>query len=101
MNSLIDRLRTEVREVANRLATDATKRLDRDSRERMVEELMSEAFGLGPLDALMGDPTINDILVNGPDEVYVDRGGRLEATGLRFADDAHVVQIDHAHRHHG
>jgi pilus assembly protein CpaF len=54
---------------------------------------MSEVFGLGPLDPLMTDPSITDILVNGPHSVYVERGGKLELTGVRFYDDAHLLQI--------
>ncbi len=54
---------------------------------------MSEVFGLGPLDQLMNDPTISDILVNGPHSVYVERNGRLELTPVRFYDDAHLLQI--------
>jgi pilus assembly protein CpaF len=54
---------------------------------------MAEAFGLGPLDRFMTDPSVNDILVNGPDTVYVERRGRLEKTDVVFADSAHLIQI--------
>ena len=54
---------------------------------------MSEVFGLGPLDQLMTDPTISDILVNGPHSIYVERQGKLELTAVRFYDDAHLLQI--------
>src|SRR5207248_6879847 len=50
-------------------------------------------FGLGPLEGLMNDPTISDILVNGPHLVYVERHGRLEETPIVFADNAHLIQI--------
>src|SRR5207253_2637029 len=49
--------------------------------------------GVGPLEKLMHDPSVSDILVNGPHEVYVERGGRLEPTNLAFADDQHLLQI--------
>ena len=62
-------------------------------RQRMVEELMDEVFGLGPLEPLMRDPAISDILVNGPRTVYVERNGKLELTDIIFADDAHVMMI--------
>jgi pilus assembly protein CpaF len=56
----------------------------------LVAELGSELVGLGPLDALIADPAVTDVLVNGPDDVWVERGGRLERTALRFRDDAAV-----------
>jgi pilus assembly protein CpaF len=58
-----------------------------------VDEIMAEAFGLGPLDPLMNDPTVSDILVNGPHTVYVERRGQLEMTDLVFADNTHLMQI--------
>src|SRR5882724_3071515 len=88
-----DRLRHEVRLLAAQLVKrnpDAGTEVDRD---RLIEEIINESFGLGPLEALMSDPTINDILVNGPQNVYVERGGRLEETDVVFADDAHLIQI--------
>ena len=54
---------------------------------------MDETFGLGPLEPLMHDPTITDILINGPKTVYVERTGRLERSDIAFADDRHLVQI--------
>jgi pilus assembly protein CpaF len=62
-------------------------------RERLVDDIMAEAFGLGPLEGFMNDPTVSDILVNGANTVYVERHGRLEPTGVVFADNAHLVQI--------
>jgi pilus assembly protein CpaF len=62
-------------------------------RERLSREILDEIFGLGPLEPLLKDPTISDILVNRYDRVYIERGGRLELTGLSFKDDAHLMQI--------
>jgi pilus assembly protein CpaF len=62
-------------------------------RERMVDEIMHEAFGLGPLEGPMNDPTVSDILVNGPREVYLERDGRLAQSELVFADDSHLMQV--------
>jgi pilus assembly protein CpaF len=67
--------------------------LNEVEREQLIEEVMSEVFGLGPLDQLMTDPSITDILVNGPHSVYVERAGKLELTPVRFYDDAHLLQI--------
>ena len=62
-------------------------------RERLAEELTAEVFGLGPLEALMQDPDVSDILVNDPYTVYVERNGRLELTNHIFADEDHLVRI--------
>jgi pilus assembly protein CpaF len=62
-------------------------------RERLAREILDEIFGLGPLEPLLKDPTISDILVNRFDRVYVERAGKLEPTGLSFKDNAHLMQI--------
>jgi len=62
-------------------------------RERLAREILDEIFGLGPLEPLLKDPSISDILVNRFDRVYVERAGKLEPTGLTFKDDAHLMQI--------
>src|SRR6202790_3909641 len=63
------------------------------ARERLSREILDEIFGLGPLEPLLKDPTVSDILVNRYDRVYVERAGKLEPTGLSFKDDAHLMQI--------
>ena len=62
-------------------------------RERLAREILDEIFGLGPLEPLLKDPTVSDILVNRFNKVYVERAGKLERTGLSFKDDAHLMQI--------
>ncbi|MCU1285263.1 MAG: putative conjugal transfer proteinc [Acidobacteriales bacterium] len=62
-------------------------------RERMAREILDEIFGLGPLESLLKDPTISDILVNRYNQIYIERVGRLEKTSLTFKDDAHLRQI--------
>jgi pilus assembly protein CpaF len=62
-------------------------------REQLSREILDEIFGLGPLEPLLKDPTISDILVNRFDRVYVERGGKLEITGLTFKDNQHLMQI--------
>ena len=59
----------------------------------MVNEVLDEVFGLGPLEPLMRDSTITDILINGPKTVYIERNGRLETTDVAFHDDRHLIQI--------
>jgi pilus assembly protein CpaF len=62
-------------------------------RERLAREILDEIFGLGPLEPLLKDPTVSDILVNRFDRVYVERAGKLELTGLSFKDNPHLMQI--------
>jgi pilus assembly protein CpaF len=88
-----DRLRREVRTLAAQLTQSTPELLGETERERLVDEVMNEAFGLGPLEAYMNDPEISDILVNGPAEVFIERHGRLEASPVVFADNAHLIQV--------
>ncbi len=86
-------LRLEVRHLAEELIRHGSDLLNLSERERLVSEVIDETFGLGPLEPLMRDPTISDILVNGPKVVYVERDGRLEQVNIAFNDDKHLVQI--------
>src|SRR4030095_2880574 len=70
-----------------------TTPLSQFERDTLVIEVLDEIFGLGPLEPLLSDPAISDILVNRHDQVYIEREGRLEETQLVFRDDAHVMQI--------
>jgi pilus assembly protein CpaF len=88
-----ERLRREVRNLAVRMAQSVPEMLNQVERERLIDEIMDEAFGLGPLEGLMHDPTVSDILVNGAKTVYIERHGRLENTNIVFADDEHLMQI--------
>ena len=67
--------------------------LNEDERRRLVDDLLEETLGVGPLAPLMADPAITDILVNGPQQVYMERFGRLEKTDVRFRDADHLVRI--------
>ncbi|NNL87207.1 MAG: CpaF family protein, partial [Myxococcales bacterium] len=67
--------------------------LTRFERDRVVDEVKDEIFGLGPLEPLLQDPTVDDILVNRIDQIYVERSGRLEETVARFKDDDHLMRI--------
>jgi pilus assembly protein CpaF len=78
--------------VEDMLAGDETP-LSRKERDDLVIEIEHETFGLGPIEPLMQDPTISDILVNGSKEVYVERHGKLERTRVIFRDDAHLLQV--------
>src|SRR5277367_4734624 len=67
--------------------------LNYDEQEKIQADLLDEVFGLGPLEALLKDPTISDILVNDKDHVFVERGGLLERVDTSFRDDRHLLQI--------
>ena len=88
-----DQLQQEVRRVAEELCQRSPNLLNQQERDRLVSEVLDETFGLGPLEPLMRDPTISDILINGPSTVYVERRGRLELTNVAFHDAAHLLHI--------
>jgi pilus assembly protein CpaF len=88
-----EELRLEVRRAAEELIRHGSELLNLAERERLIAEVIDETFGLGPLEPLMRDATISDILVNGPKTVYVERRGRLEPAEIAFNDDRHLVQI--------
>jgi pilus assembly protein CpaF len=86
-------LRREIRLVVERLCDTENPLLNRMERERLIDEVLDETFGFGPLEMLLKDPTISDILVNGPYKVYVERRGKLEKTDVKFRDNEHLLQI--------
>ena len=86
-------VREQIGIVVERLVADENIPMTLGERERLIEEILDEVFGLGPLEPLLKDPGISDILVNGFDNVYVERGGRLVETNVRFKDQAHVRMI--------
>jgi len=83
----------EVRTLAQSAFADRQDMPAGVDRKRLMDELMDEIFGLGPLERLMKDPSITDILVNDAKTVYVERRGRLELTDVQFADDQHLIRI--------
>ena len=82
-----------VREFAARAIASGEIGLNETEQVRLAEELTDETIGMGPLAPLLADPAISDILVNGPDKVYVERFGRLERTEVRFRDNEHIVRV--------
>lgn len=86
-------LNTEIRKVVEGLLAEETTPLSLMERERLVNEVMDEVMGLGPLEPLLKNPTISDILVNTHKVVYIERRGKLERTDVVFKDDAHLMQI--------
>lgn len=87
------RLHQQIRLLATKVCKTRRELLGRVDRERLLEELIAEIYGVGPLQQWMDDPAVTDILVNGPHTVYVERHGRLELTQTTFADDDHLLRI--------
>src|SRR5438067_943552 len=88
-----DSIRGQVGSVVERLVIDESLPMTMAERERVIEEILDEVFGLGPLEPLLKDPSISGILVNGFDNVYIERGGRVVETNIRFKDGQHVRLI--------
>src|SRR3954470_13435625 len=88
-----DVLRREIRLVVEHLCDTEETFLNRSERERLIEEVLDETFGLGPLEFLLKDATISDILINGPKNIYVERRGKLEKTPVAFRGNAPPLQI--------
>src|SRR5579862_6537141 len=88
-----DVLRREIRLVVEHLCDTEDTLLNRAERERLIEEVLDETFGLGPLEFLLKDSSISDILINGPKNIFVERRGKLEKTTVQFRDNNHLMQI--------
>jgi pilus assembly protein CpaF len=88
-----DRLRSEIGRVVERLLADERVPMTTAEQNRIIEEVLDEVLGLGPLEPLLKEPSISDILVNGFDKVYIERAGKLSRTSVRFKDNAHLLHI--------
>ncbi len=88
-----EQLRREIRLVVEHLCDAENTLLNRTERDRIIEEVLDETFGLGPLEFLLKDSTISDIMINGPKSIFVERNGRLEKTEVEFRDNTHLMQI--------
>src|SRR2546421_3254959 len=88
-----EQLRSEVSRLAEGLLAVENAPLSAGERERLVEEVRHELFGLGPLEPLLADATISDILVNAPQNIYIERRGKLERTNVAFKDDEHLMRV--------
>jgi pilus assembly protein CpaF len=88
-----DVLRKEIRVVVEHLCDSENNLLNRLERDRLIDEVLDETFGLGPLELLLKDPTISDILINGPKNIYCERGGKMQRSNVEFRNNAHLLQI--------
>src|SRR6185437_9457940 len=88
-----DDVRREVGQILEALVVGESTPMNLQERERLAQEVLDEVFGLGPLEPLLADPTISDILVNTHKRVYIERKGMLELTPLQFRYDTHLMSI--------
>ena len=88
-----DRVRAEIGRVVERLLEDERVPMTAAEQNRMVEEILDEVLGLGPLETLLKEASISDILVNRYDKIFIERNGKLSETQVRFKDDAHLLHI--------
>ena len=88
-----EEIREQVREIVVALCEEADSLLNFTERKQLVQEILDETFGLGPLESLLSDPLISDILINGPRQVYIERGGNLEMADVKFKDNAHLLHV--------
>jgi pilus assembly protein CpaF len=89
----VERVRAEVRTAVAKLVEEEKTPLSIVEKDRIISEVIDEVFGLGPLEPLLADPTISDILVTGPRLVYIERAGKLHKTSVEFKDNAHLMRI--------
>lgn len=85
--------RREIRAVVEHLCDSENTFLNRSERDKIVDEVLDETLGLGPLEFLLKDSSISDILINGPKNIFVERSGQLVKTDVEFRDNAHLMQI--------
>ncbi|TWU56591.1 putative conjugal transfer protein [Rubripirellula tenax] len=88
-----DTLKREIRMVVEHLCDAEETLLNRQERERIVDEVIDEVLGLGPLELILKDPLVSDILINGPKNIYVEKGGQMQKSEVEFRDNKHLLQI--------
>jgi pilus assembly protein CpaF len=86
-------LRAEIASIASEALNEMSIVLNKDERLTLNQELYFEVMGLGPLEPLLKDDTVNDILVNGPQQIFIERNGKLELTDVTFKDERHLLRI--------
>ncbi len=86
-------MREQVRQVVEALCEEENTLLNFSERKRLSEEILDETFGLGPLESLLKDPLISDILINGPHQVYIEKNGKLQIADIKFKDNAHLLHV--------
>ena len=87
------KLEAEAQRIANQVMDEEPVPILRTERQRLMEEVMNDVFGYGPIDALLKDETVSEVMVNSWSDIYVEREGKLSLTDVQFRDDAHILQI--------
>ena len=88
-----DSMRRDIRRAIEHLCDTENPLLNRIEREKLIEEILDETLGFGPLEPLLKDPTVSEIMVNGPKKIYVERRGKIEKSEVLFRDNDHLLQI--------
>ncbi len=88
-----DTLRREIRLVVEHLCDTENPLLNRSERERLIEEVLDETFGFGPLEILLKEEGVADIMINGPKHVFIEKGGRIQRSDVTFRDNDHLMQV--------
>ncbi|HXZ69153.1 MAG TPA: CpaF family protein [Alphaproteobacteria bacterium] len=88
-----NRLRAEVVRKVSEIASESRLQLNEKEQTAIANDLLDDMVGVGPIEPLLNDPAVTDILVNGPHKIFCERNGRIELTGLKFRDEAHVVNV--------
>ncbi len=88
-----EEIREQVRQIVTELCEESDSLLNFTERKRLVQEILDETFGLGPLESILADPQVSDILINGPQQVYIERNGKLLLTDVKFKDNGHLLHV--------
>ncbi|MCU0890693.1 MAG: CpaF family protein [Sandarakinorhabdus sp.] len=88
-----DQMQRDIGDIVQEMLKENNQALNANERKQLVEDILDELLGLGPLEPLLKDPSISDIMVNSATKVFVERGGRIVEVGTRFANDGHLLRI--------
>lgn len=86
-------LKIQIRQAVNQLLQEENALLTQSEREKLIDEIIDEVMGLGPMEPLLRDEAVSEVMVNGPKQIYVEKKGKLTLTDVQFKDDAHLMQI--------
>src|SRR5438309_7995353 len=86
-------LRKQVEEQLHRALSQERLALHANERQSLVQSVFDDVLGYGPIDRLLRDPTINEVMINGPEKVFVEREGKIQLTDVRFVDEGHLRRI--------
>ena len=86
-------LRSEIADISNEALSELSVVLNKEDRSQLYQELYDEVMGLGPIEPLLKDDTVNDILINGPQQIFIERAGKLMLSDITFKDEKHLLRI--------